>query len=158
MLQALLYQATWRESSSSLVAFTDFPGEGQEGVWERRTCNYPTGWTFKKMSCLDSLSSWLMQLHTPKWTVCLFTLCLANVVIFTYNAFPRSFFWFMIFLLESFQIVVLWVICLRKKWLNHLLKCTWISSLCICPWTSLSFFPKVEPEEICIIRDANIMT
>lgn len=114
MLQALLYQATWRESSSSLVAFTDFPGEGQEGVWERRTCNYPTGWTFKKMSCLDSLSSWLMQLHTPKWTVCLFTLCLANVVIFTYNAFPRSFFWLMIFLLESFQIVVLWVICLRK--------------------------------------------
>lgn len=48
MLQALLYQATWRESSSNLAAFADLPREGLGGLWERRVCFHSIGWTFWK--------------------------------------------------------------------------------------------------------------
>lgn len=146
MLQALLYQATWRESSSNLAAFTDFPGQGQEGVWKRKTCNHLTGWTFRKMSCPDSLSSWLMQFHTPRWTVWLFILCLANVVIFTYKAFP-SFLLTHGLALRTLSDILSRRSCSlsplshKKKKKTQLQKCTWISPLCKSPWTSLSFFP-----------------
>lgn len=150
MLQALLYPATRRESSSDLAAFADLSREGLGGLWGRKACFTPLAGHSKRR---HQASTWALPLITrvthaisdPKTDSSptrappckrgyLYWACLPLLFLFICVLALRT-------PVRYFcpRKVGLWALGLRKKCLDFLLKCSWVTSLCISPWTSLFF-------------------